>query len=170
MKHIILFSLAVPMFAMAQAQVAVAPTKVERAPVIAPQYILGCASGTTQVGGAKSNMQLLGCMKRGPEGERIFDGPMFSFYEDGKVEAQGQAVNGFRSGKWVFFDRNGLKAGETEFKAGDFHGRRIQFFSNGAVKSDEFWVNGKRQGPQTTFDEAGTPTVVNYLDDRAVAK
>ncbi len=164
-RNVLLFSLVVPMLAFAQAKV-VDPTK---APVIAANYKLACGSGTAQVGGAGSSMQMLGCMKVGVEGQRIFEGPMLSFYKDGKVEAQGQTEAGFRSGKWSFFNEAGQKVGETEFKRGDYHGRRAIFGADGQLKAEEFWVEGKRQGPQKTFDAAGKMTVVNFLDDRPSA-
>jgi len=164
MKRIILLALVAPALAFAQAKV---ETKVlERAPLIPANHKLSCSGGTSQVGGATSNMQLLGCMRVGAEGQRVFDGPMLSFYKDGKVEAQGQLEVGFRSGKWAFFNEAGVRVGETEFKRGDYHGRRVLYFSNGQPKSEEFWVEGKRQGPQKSFDEAGKMNVVNFLDDR----
>lgn len=167
MKRIILLSLAViPALALGQVKVDVKPVGLERAPIISASYRLSCPAGASQVGGSTSNMQLLGCMKVGAEGQRVFEGPMLSFYKDGKVEAQGQAEAGFRSGKWSFFNESGVKVGETEFSRGDYHGRRVSFFANGAVKAEEFWVQGKRQGAQKSFDEAGKVTVVNYLDDR----
>lgn len=153
------------MLAFAQAKV-VDSTK---APVIAANYRLACGSGTAQVGGASTSMQMLACMKMGVEGQRIFEGPMLSFYKDGKVEAQGQTEAGFRAGKWSFFNEAGQKVGETEFKRGDYHGRRAIFTADGQLKAEEFWVEGKRQGPQKTYDAAGKMNVVNYLDDRPSA-
>lgn len=169
MKRFILMSLVAPALAFAQAKVETKPVVLDRAPVIAVNHKLSCSAGASQVGGASSNMQLLGCMKVGAEGQRVFDGPMLSFYKDGKVEAQGQAEAGFRNGKWAFFNEAGVKTGETEFKKGDYHGRRVSYFANGQLKTEEFWVEGKRQGPQKSFDEAGKATVVNFLDDKPTA-
>ena len=166
MKRIVLLlSLVAPVLALAQAKV----VDTTKAPVIAPNYKLACGANTAQVGGANSSMQMLGCMKLGVEGQRVFEGPMFSFFKDGKLEAQGQTEGGFRSGKWSFFNEAGQKVGETEFKKGDYHGRRVIYGANGQLKAEEFWVEGKRQGPQKTFDDSGKMTVVNFLDDRPSA-
>lgn len=163
MNRYALLSVAVAAVAFAQAPV------VEKAPTIRADYKLACPAGTRQVGGAKSNLQMLGCMKLGPEGQRQFHGPMISFYASGHVEAMGQAEEGFRSGKWVFFDEAGIKAGETEFLKGDFNGRRVFFNTDGTLKSEENWVKGMRQGPQKTFLN-GVATITEFKDDRPVQK
>lgn len=163
MNRYALLSVAVATVAFAQAPA------VERAPTIRADHKLACPAGTRQVGGVKSNLQMLGCMKLGPEGERLFHGPMISFYASGRVEAIGQAEDGFRTGKWVFYDEQGIKTGETEFLKGDFHGRRVFFNPDGTLKSEENWVKGMRQGPQKTFVN-GVATVTEYKDDRPVQK
>lgn len=156
--------------AVAFAQQAPAPVAaLERAPVIKVGHQLACPAGTKQVGGVNTNLGSVACMKFATTGLRLFHGPMISFYGNGKVEAVGQSEEGFRTGKWTFFDQNGNKVGETEFLAGNYHGRRIEF-ANGKVVRDENWVNGKRQGPQTAFDAAGVATVTEYRDDRPVQK
>lgn len=161
--------LMIAQFAFAAVALAQAPV-LEKAPVIKPNHQLGCPAGTRQVGGAKTNMGALTCMKFATDGLRLFHGPMVSFYGSGKVEAVGQNEEGFRSGKWSFFDEAGNKVGETEFLKGDYHGRRVEFTVDGKMKFEEFWVNGKRQGPQKTFDANGVPTITEYRDDRPVAK
>ncbi len=165
---------AVSTVALAQAAKAPAPTGpsavevagLEKAPVLQSTFKLACPAGTSQVGGVKTNMSMMACFKIGPEGTRVFHGPMITLYASGKVEAVGTNENGLRSGKWSFFDENGNKTGDTEFRGSNYHGRRMTFFANGQPKTEEFWVEGKRQGPQKSWSEAGAVTVVNYLDDR----
>lgn len=157
-------SMAVASLALAQ------PVTMEKAPTIKPNHMLSCPTGTKQVGGAKSGMGALTCMKFAADGLRLFHGPMISFYGDGKVEAIGQNEEGFRSGKWVFFDQQGNKVGETEFLKGDYHGRRVELTVDGKLKTEQFWVNGKRQGTQKTFDANGVPTLTEFKDDRPVVK
>jgi hypothetical protein len=146
------------------------PTTLEKAPVLKPNQQLSCPAGTRQVGGLKSGMSALACMKIAADGLRLFHGPMYSLYASGKVEAVGQNEEGFRTGKWSFFDEAGNKLGETEFLHGDYHGRRVEFTADGKLKFEEHWVNGKRQGVQKTFDAAGVATLTEYRDDRPVAK
>lgn len=156
-------------FAVASIALAQAPA-LERAPVIKPNHQLSCPTGTRQVGGVKSGMSALACMKFAGDGLRLFHGPMISLYVNGKVEAVGQNDEGFRSGKWTFFDEAGNKVGETEFLKGDYHGRRVEFRLDGTLKFEEMWVNGKRQGPQKAFDAQGVATITEYRDDRPVQK
>lgn len=142
----------------------------EKAPLIKPNHTLACPAGTKQVGGPRTNLGAIGCMKFATTGLRLFHGPMISFYGSGKVEAVGQSEEGFRTGKWTFFDEAGNKAGETDFLKGDYHGRRVEFLPDGKLKFEENWVNGKRQGPQKNFDAAGLATITEYRDDRPVVK
>jgi hypothetical protein len=158
-------SVAVTSVALAQA-----PAALDKAPIIKADHVLGCPAGTRQVGGLKSNLGAVACLKATVDGMRIFHGPMISLYASGKVEAVGQAEDGFRAGKWTFFDESGLKTGETEFAKGDYNGRRVEFFPTGQVKLEQTWVAGKRQGAQKAFTEAGVATVTEYRDDRPVAK
>lgn len=142
----------------------------EKAPLIPANHQLACPAGTKQVGGPKSNLGALACMKFAADGLRLFHGPMISFNAQGKVEAVGQAEEGFRTGKWTYFDAAGNKVGETEFLRGDYHGRRVEFTTDGKLKFEEHWVNGKRQGPQKTFDANGVATVTEFRDDRPVGR
>ncbi len=140
-----------------------------KAPLIKQNHMLACPAGTKQVGGVNTNLGAVGCMKFATTGLRLFHGPMISLYGNGKVEAVGQSEEGFRTGKWSFFDEAGNLAGETEFLAGDYHGRRAEYV-NGKLTIEESWVNGKRQGPQKRFDATGLVTVTEYRDDRPVTK
>ncbi len=142
----------------------------EKAPLIKNGHMLACPDGTRQVGGPKTNLGAYACMKFATSGLRLFHGPMISFYASGKVEAVGQSEEGFRTGKWTFFDEAGNKVGETEFLRGDYHGRRVEFTPAGQMKLEETWVNGKRQGPQKAFDAQGVPTITEYRDDRPVTR
>lgn len=163
-RKLMLSQLAVAAVALAQ------PAPVERAPTIKQNHQLACPTGTKQIGGLKSGMSALACMKFASDGLRLFHGPMISLYGSGKVEAVGQNEEGFRSGKWTFFDEAGNKVGETEFLRGDYHGRRVEFTADGKLKFEEHWVNGKRQGPQKAFDANGVATITEYRDDRPVQK
>jgi len=171
-KHMIRKML-IAQFAFAAVALAQAPQTgaavLDRAPLIKANHQLACPAGTKQVGGVNSNLGAVGCMKFATTGLRLFHGPMISFYANGKVEAVGQSEEGFRTGKWTFFDQNGNKVGETEFLAGNYHGRRVEF-ANGKLTLEENWVNGKRQGPQSAFDANGVATITEYRDDRPVAK
>ena len=116
------------------------------APVITKDTRLACPQGTVQFGGPQSKQAVLTCTEGHIEGLRAYHGPYVSFYASGKVEAVGQTEHGMRSGKWSFYDEAGVLVGETEFKNGDFDGRRVFYFPDGRVKSEERWVAGIQQG------------------------
>jgi hypothetical protein len=116
------------------------------APVIGNTHQLACPAGTTQVGGPRSNQAVLACSEGVRDGLRAYHGPYISFYASGKVEAVGQTEHGMRSGKWSFYDEAGVLVGETEFKNGDFDGRRVFYFPDGRIKSEERWVAGVQKG------------------------
>jgi hypothetical protein len=159
------------LFSMTMAGAALAQTAtLEKAPTYKANAVLGCPAGTKQVGAPTGGMSAMACMKFANDGLRLFHGPMISFYSSGKVEAVGQMDEGFRTGKWAFYDQAGNKVGETEFLRGDYHGRRVEFTVDGKLKFDEQWVNGKRQGVQKSFDANGVATATEYRDDRPVAK
>ncbi len=164
MRKFVLFSMT-----MAGAAFAQAPS-LEKAPTFKAGTVLGCPAGTKQVGAPTGGMAAMACMKFAADGLRLFHGPMVSFYNNGKTEAVGQMEEGFRTGKWSFFDQAGNKLGETEFLKGEYHGRRVEFAANGKLKFEETWVNGKRQGPQKAFDANGVATITEYRDDRPVTK
>jgi hypothetical protein len=96
-------------------------------------------------------------------------GPYQDFWANGAPKSQGQYVEGLRTGKWAFFDEQGAKSLEIEFKANEFHGRRVEYFPNGTVRVEQTWVEGRRQGEQRVIDEKGVTTVTRFKDDLVVS-
>lgn len=142
----------------------------EQAPAISSNYKLQCPTGTHQIGGVDSGLELIACMKDSNDDSRVFQGPMVSLWPSGKVEAVGQVVDGLRSGRWTFYDQSGLKTGETDFLGGDYHGRRVQYYPGGALKFEENWVQGRRQGVQKSWSASGKLAVAEFKDDRPTSK
>jgi hypothetical protein len=147
--------------ALAQGRVMVPATK----PALHP----GCPAGTTAGGGAGSAFEATVCFKVSPQGQRVFHGPYVAYWPNGAPQSQGQYEEGFRSGRWVFFDQAGALTGETWFKAGSYDGLRVELNADGSKRLEEQWVAGKRQGPQKMWDKSGALKVVEYRDDRPVS-
>lgn len=141
-----------------------------RMAVEAPRPELSCPMGAQPAGGPGSALEASACVKQGPGGQRIFHGPYVAYWPNGARQSQGQYAHGFRTGRWVFFDREGVVTGETWFKDGSYDGPRIELYPDGRKRLEEQWVAGKRQGPQKAWDHAGVLTVVEYRDDRPVAR
>jgi len=125
------------------------------APVITKDTRLACPQGTTQYGGPRSGV--LTCQEGTRDGMRAYHGPYISLYASGKVAAVGQTEHGMRHGKWAFYDESGVLVGETEFKNGDFDGRRVFYTPDGRIKSEERWVAGVQQATLLPVTPATAP-------------
>jgi hypothetical protein len=133
--------------------------------------VLSCPTGTKQVGGAKSVFEASLCMRIGRDGMRIFHGPYVAYWPNGQKQAEGQYDEGFRSGHWVYFDEQGVKNEEINFKMGDYDGQLVEFWPNGQKKLEENYQMGRRQGAHVSYDQAGKVlTKIEYVDNRAVTK
>lgn len=123
-------------------------------PAFAQEAKLACGADTKQVGGPRSFMEASGCVKFGADGSRIFHGPYVAYWPNGTRQAVGQYEQNRRSGKWVFFDQNNVKTGETEFRSGDYDGMRVEFWPNGQKKLVEVYAMGVRT-TQSVYDQTG---------------
>jgi hypothetical protein len=129
---------------------------------------LDCPAGTVQRGTRVSKDDGVFCVKAGAArepGEPVAHGPYVDFHANGQKASEGQYQDGFRTGRWTFYDASGAKRGETEFSGGNYSGRRVEYHANGQVKREQHWVNGKRQGTETTYDAQGQKLTVTQLKD-----
>jgi hypothetical protein len=113
---------------------------------------LSCPAGTVQAGGPSSGLEATFCAVKGTQ---TAHGPYLSLDKDGRVLAQGQFENGFRTGTWIIYDATGAKTAEIEFARGDFHGRKVSFHKNGRKAVEENYVMGRREGDLRKFDTTG---------------
>ncbi len=121
---------------------------VERAPALPTHF--ECAAGTTRT----TRTDQFACR----DAKGALQGQAILLNKQGGVESIGRFEGGNRVGLWKHFDKNGVKEGETEFVADNFHGRRVFFYPNGQLKTVETWSNGARQGERITFDMNGVQT------------
>ena len=145
------------------------PVLAQSAPKVPPSagVKLSCPTGSRQVGGPKSALEASVCVRTGRDGSRTFHGPYVAYWQNGVKQAEGQFDEGFREGKWTFFDEKGVKTGETFFKMGNYHGLRVEFWANGQKKLEENYASGRRQGVQKMFDQAGKVlSQTEFGDDR----
>lgn len=163
-RKMMMLQVAVAGLALAQAHA------LERAPAISTGYKLACPAGSRQIGGPKTDLGAYACLKGTADGMRIFQGPMVSFDNAGRVVALGQMEENYRTGTWKFFDETGKLIGTTGFLKGEYHGLRVEYQADGKLKFEESWINGKRQGWQKAFDAAGVATITEYRDDRPTGK
>ncbi len=132
---------------------------------------LECPAGTVQKGGRVSKDMGVFCVRVGSTPQKpALHGPYMDFWASGQKQSEGQYKDGFRSGRWTFYDANGVKTGETQFENNDYHGQRVEYFPNGAKKMEQTWVKGKREGVEATYTENGQKvSEVQYSADKPLA-
>lgn len=174
LNKLVLVAVAFAVPALAQVRAGAAPTPPPAPKAVqrpAPTEVLKCGAGTRQIGGATSIMEATGCVRFGRDGSRVFHGEYVAYWPTGARQAQGQYEDGFRTGKWTYFDEKGVKTGETEFKAGQYDGLRVEFWPNGQKKLEETYAHGSRQGAQLTFDQTGkVVSQAQFADDRPISQ
>lgn len=132
---------------------------------------LDCPAGTVQNTTKISKDSDAFCKKTSKQakGEPTRHGPSVSFWANGQKQAAGQNQDGFKTGKWTFWDENGVKTGETEFVRGNYHGTRVQFFANGNKQSEQQWMGGKREGLSVEYSQDGQKvSEMHFKGDRMV--
>jgi len=131
-------------------------------------YKLKCPAGTKQSGNPSDGLV---CRKvEAKNGSHAAHGPYASFFPNGQKSAEGQYVDGFRSGLWTFYNEAGQVRGQTEFQGGNYHGKHVEFFPNGKQRLVEEYANGKRNGTVKEFSEDGKLVKqTEYRDNREVA-
>ncbi|WP_338865136.1 hypothetical protein [Myxococcus stipitatus] len=128
---------------------------------------LNCPSGTIQQERRMGNDSGVFCVKEAGADKGRHHGPYLDFWANGQKQSEGQYKDGFRTGRWVFYDTNGLKTGETEFESNDYHGKRVQYYPSGAKKQEQTWVKGKREGVEVSYSEGGQKiSEVRYSADK----
>lgn len=135
------------------------------APIKPTLQSLKCGAGQRAVSDGEGLFCLSGSAQMG---ERL-NGPAISLHKNGVKSGEGRYVNGAREGLWVFFDLQGNKVKEIEFKADNYNGKLVEYLDGRKVR-EENWVNGMRQGPQVAFDALGVATITQYVNDKPVSK
>lgn len=125
---------------------------------------LNCPKGSRAVSDGEGHF----CSKTGaPGGERI-SGPYVGLHKNGTKESEGLYIDGERFGKWRYWNDQGVKVREIEFKNDGYDGEYTEFHADGSVKLSVTYVAGKKQGLQKEFDARGKLVAqTTFVDDRA---
>ena len=125
-----------------------------------------CPEGTRKIGGPRSAIEATTCVNAAG----LYHGPYVEFDKAQNVVVRGTWKDGFRHGKFTFFDANGVKTGETHFARDNYDGKRIKYFANGQPRTVENYVKGNREGVQQEFDLRGNlVSSTEFRNDRQVA-
>ena len=70
-----------------------------------------------------------------------------------------------REGLTEFYDREGRRIGEENWREGSLHGPFVRWYTNGNVRSRGQYIAGRMDGIWEHFDEQGQPTLKTIYDD-----
>lgn len=124
---------------------------------LAADPVLSCPAGTKQlkVVDEGSGAKTFKCTTTAKGLTGLCQGPFLEQYSNGQTSASGQCVDGLMSGKWTYFNKDGVKTTEIEFAKGAYNGTKTEFFPNGMPKIVEKYEKGARVGAVQQFDPAG---------------
>lgn len=84
------------------------------------------------------------------------NGPIKVYYESGKLKAQGNLLNGKKSGLWTSYYPNGKMWSRTAYYSGLASGASVTYYENGQIKFVGDYKDGKRTGMWKFYQEDGT--------------
>tara|TARA_B100001250_G_scaffold19724_1_gene16837 strand:- start:1931 stop:2470 length:540 start_codon:yes stop_codon:yes gene_type:complete len=97
------------------------------------------------------NTSILGFMYN----QKVYNGPGFFLYRSGEKREEGDLNNGFRSGVWTGWDKDGLKKFVGDYKKGKAHGKWTGFHANGKKKYEGNYELGFQSGNWSYYDKNG---------------
>lgn len=87
------------------------------------------------------------------------------WYDNGQKRSEGEYLNGLHNGAWTFWHYNGKKHEEGEFLLGKKHGKWNYWYFNGKYKAEIEFRNGKKYGKCTTwYNCGGEKSEEEYVD------
>ena len=87
--------------------------------------------------------------------QKVYNGPGFIRFRSGEKREQGNLKNGFRSGAWTGWDKEGNKKFVGEYKKGKAHGKWTGFHINGKKKYEGSYELGFQSGNWNYYDING---------------
>jgi len=85
----------------------------------------------------------------------ILDGEAIAWYKNGNLRRKGCYSKGHISGKWIFWDMEGHKTVEANYKLNALHGVYISLYANGKTKEKGHFIDNKQTGKWLYYDESG---------------
>jgi hypothetical protein len=115
---------------------------------------LDCPPGTKLVGQGPPDGGELFCA-RGEGADRIKEGPIVVYRDDGKPMMQGHYHDGKQDGEWTLWYDNGQKKSIDHYAAGILDGGHVGWYDNGKISAVGDYKNGKREGTWKRWDPNG---------------
>lgn len=79
------------------------------------------------------------------------------YYQNGKVEVEGDFENGKRSGKWTYYYDTGIKWSEGTFENDLSNGKFTVWYKDGKINYKSEYFDGKPDGKWIFYDEKEKP-------------
>jgi hypothetical protein len=83
-------------------------------------------------------------------------GKWIYWYKNGEKQLEGEYVGSKKTGTWVKWNENGTSITEGEFLYGKMHGKWTDWHGNGQKALESHWVMGKRDGTWKYWSVEGT--------------
>lgn len=98
------------------------------------------------------------------------DGPLLSYFEDGKIAVKGFFKKDKRDKQWIFYDKDTGKISAIEnYKDGLLEGQQYYYHKNGKIRTKGEYKADERTGFWQVYDEEGNLEMQNiFLDGEKV--
>jgi antitoxin component YwqK of YwqJK toxin-antitoxin module len=83
------------------------------------------------------------------------NGETITWYKNGQIRRKGNYCKGMISGRWIFFDEQGNRTIEANYKKDDLNGTYVALYTNGKVKEKGTFSRNKRTGKWVYYTENG---------------
>ena len=98
-------------------------------------------------------------------GRKIGHGQATQYYDNAKVQFQGQMQHGKREGEWQEFYPNAAKKAVFDYKNGLLDGKFTVWYKTGQLKVSGQNVEGLQDGKWLYYDENGKVTREEFWDE-----
>ena len=85
----------------------------------------------------------------------LMNGEASAWYKNGQIRRKGFYCKGQISGKWTFWDEQGNKYLEANYRHDSLNGSYITLYANGSIKEKGQYSANKRSGKWILYDEKG---------------
>lgn len=85
----------------------------------------------------------------------ILNGESIAWYRNGNLRRKGCYTNGHISGKWIFWDEEGHKTVEANYKFDSLDGFYVSLYPNGTIKEKGHFDSNRQTGKWLYYDENG---------------
>jgi antitoxin component YwqK of YwqJK toxin-antitoxin module len=97
----------------------------------------------------------------------VLDGPFRQYHPENRIRVEGQYLNGFYTGRWLYYDMGGNIIAEADFIHGT--GRERSFYPNGNLKHEVRFKDNLKDGDEIIYDDNRKINTINsYHNDSLI--